>query len=361
MAAKRFGGIQFAGPPNVGGMDLGAMLKLAGYGDKEGGYIDPSDQIKWMIEQAKARREERQFGTKEERERTKSEADIAKIQADIESGKVKSQVDIEDLKRKLAETQQSGRGSNITALADLAKAFPADKEATARYEDALAEEVPALAHAREREAKGKRITRAGEITKEMIPIYQKGNKGVLAAEMARLEPDFQRDPELLKLLPWNRYSELWPVTDATAATAAGGPQAPAPTGAGESPAWNYLTGTQRIPNAVTEPTTPAPKSEFEYAPGGPSAMPGQIDMNVVRQVLQQQQPLAKPGSVPTNYQYGTGVEAPSLPSGLSFQDLMQAAGPLLGSRTPVDVRDLYRYMQNPQAVQDPETYNPYQP
>ena len=366
MAARRFSGIKFQGPPNVGGMDIGSILKLAGYGDEKGGYLDPSDQLKWILDQAKEAREASQFQTKEAREGGKSEADIAKINADIAAGQLKSQVDIGDLQRKLAEVQQSGRGSAITALTELINKAPGplkagDPDPAAVYKAALEKEIPELAEARGEERKTARLKKAGEITKQMIPIYQKGNKGVLAAQMATLEPDFQQDPELAKALPWQRYSELWPTTDATAATAAGqGPQAPAPTAAGESPAWNYLTGTQRIPQ-VEPSAPPAPKSQFEYAPGGPSAMPGQINMDVVRQALQQQQPLQRPGSVPTNYQYGTGVEAPSLPSGLSFQDLMQAAGPLLGSRTPVDVRDLYRYMNNPQAVQDPETYTPYQP
>src|SRR5580765_1289886 len=346
MAARRFSGIQFAGPPNVGGMDIGSMLKLAGYGDKDGGYVDPSDQIKWMLEQAKEGRQARQFETTEGREGAKTTADITKIQADINAALAKNEIDRADYLRKVEEGKQTGTDARINALTELVGKYPTpvagQPDPAASYRRSLELLIPELAQAKGEEAKAARGKRAGEITKEMIPIYQKGNKGVLAAQMARLEPEFQQDSELLKALPWSRYSEIWPVTDATAATAkGGGAQAPAQTAEGENAPWNYLTGTQRIPQTVTA-TAPAPKSEFEYAPGGPSAMPGQINMDVVRQVLQQQQPLAKPGSVPTNYQYGTGVEAPSLPSGLSFQDLMQAAGPLLGSRIPVDVRDIYR-------------------
>jgi hypothetical protein len=248
-------------------------LKLAGYGDRS----DELDQYKLLFSLMQNQAEQAFKGRQEEREGRKETREGLKTKSDIEAAALKSQIDYLNLQRQIQEMQQKGQTGQLDALVELAKI--GDKTALA----ALSKASPAYAEAKAGEQEATSKWRAGEMEGALLPLYQGGKRKELATQMALNEPEFKLNPRLVDLVNWQRLAQEWPVEPATlrpdATTVSQAPGGAVP--------WRYGTGTQPIPESP---------AAF-YAGGGPSAMPGQIDPEVLRRFAQQVVPLPNVSAV----------------------------------------------------------------
>jgi hypothetical protein len=338
---------QFGGPPQIGGgLGLAGLLKLAGYGERD----NELDQYKLLFNLMQNQAEQAKWGRQEEREGRKETREGAKTQSDIEAATLKSQIDMLNLQRQIQEMQQKAQQGELDALVDLAKT--GDKTALA----ALPKASKAYAEAKAGEHEATSKWRAGEMEGQLLPLYQGGKRKELATQMALNEPEFKLNPDLVKLVNWQRLAQEWPVEPATPRPDATTASVPSTTGMPPAMAWRYGTGTLPAPLATIDPQ----QVQSFYEGGGPSAMPGQIDPNVLRLISQQNAPPARIGQTPSTFRYGTGtMEVPEVAqptgSGMSMGDFLAATVPGSGMSSPEAIRAALRIFE----TREPPSTEPY--